>query len=222
MQATPPPLPQFSLELSDSEEEETDGEDGETINLETLTLTEPPAALPPSLSLSPSLSSSSSLSPSSAHTARPAQPPPSDGFKVPFPVDKESRLNAFPMLGGPQRAGGSGSGLRRKVPLAPGCSPLDWARLLTSGRNMRGGVQQLARYTPEELAEHRKRDDIWMALQGKVYNVTQYLKFHPGGAGQLMRGAGKDATELFMKVHPWVNVDGLLEKCHVGYLVKER
>ncbi|KAJ3173270.1 hypothetical protein HDU88_004732 [Geranomyces variabilis] len=125
------------------------------------------------------------------------------------------------MLGGPQRAG-SGSGLRRKVPLAPGCSPLDWARLLTSGRNMRGGVQQLARFTPEELAEHRKRDDVWMALQGKVYNVTQYVKFHPGGAGQLMRGAGKDATDLFMKVHPWVNVDGLLEKCHIGYLVKEK
>lgn len=53
-----------------------------------------------------------------------------------------------------------------------------------------------------------------------MYNVTHYLKFHPGGAGQLMRGAGKDATELFLSIHPWVNVDVLLEKCLVGYLVK--
>lgn len=34
-----------------------------------------------------------------------------------------------------------------------------------------------------------------------------------------MRGAGKDATELFMKIHPWVNVDMLLDKCFVGYLI---
>ncbi|KAI8818425.1 cytochrome b5-like heme/steroid binding domain-containing protein [Fimicolochytrium jonesii] len=125
------------------------------------------------------------------------------------------------MLGGPQRAS-SPSTPRKKVPLAPGHSPLDWARLLFSGRDLRGGVKQLARFTPSEVAQHRSRDDCWMAVQGNVYNVTHYIKFHPGGAGQLLRGAGKDATELFMKVHPWVNVDGLLGKCQVGYLVKER
>ncbi|KAI8815978.1 uncharacterized protein EV422DRAFT_610606 [Fimicolochytrium jonesii] len=110
------------------------------------------------------------------------------------------------MLGGPQRAS-SPSTPRKKVSLAPGRSPLDWARLLFSGRDLRGGVKQLARFTPSE---------------GNVYNVTHYIKFQPGGAGQLLRGAGKDATEVFMKVHPWVNVDGLLGKCQVGYLVKER
>lgn len=43
-----------------------------------------------------------------------------------------------------------------------------------------------------------------------------------GGVGQLMRGAGKDGTQLFMKVHPWVNVDRILDKCHVGYLIPEK
>ncbi|KAI8907707.1 cytochrome b5-like heme/steroid binding domain-containing protein, partial [Powellomyces hirtus] len=132
-------------------------------------------------------------------------------------ADRDAKLNAFPALNGPQRAGVLGSA-RRKVPLEPGHSPLDWARLLTSGKNLRG-VPQLARYTLADVAAHRKRDDCWMSIQGKVYNVTHYMKFHPGGAGQLMRGAGKDATELFMKVHPWVNVDTLLDKCQVGYLV---
>lgn len=33
-----------------------------------------------------------------------------------------------------------------------------------------------------------------------------------------MRGAGMDATQLFDKVHPWVNYDSLLAKCLVGPL----
>ncbi|KAJ3057199.1 NADPH-cytochrome P450 reductase, partial [Rhizoclosmatium hyalinum] len=38
----------------------------------------------------------------------------------------------------------------------------------------------------------------------------------------LMRGAGIDATELFMKVHPWVNMDYIMgDKCLVGYLIPE-
>jgi hypothetical protein len=33
----------------------------------------------------------------------------------------------------------------------------------------------------------------------KVYNVTRFLKYHPGRKAQLMRGAGVDCTELFDK-----------------------
>ena len=37
---------------------------------------------------------------------------------------------------------------------------------------------------------------------GKVYNMTPYMKFHPGGVDELMRGAGKDCTILFNEVRP--------------------
>ncbi|KAI9093132.1 cytochrome b5-like heme/steroid binding domain-containing protein, partial [Phlyctochytrium arcticum] len=132
----------------------------------------------------------------------------------------------FPMISSHQRVSAPSSSStapnpRRKVPLTPGHSPLDWARLLTTSPAslLRGPSHtRLERYTLTQIREHRSRTDVWMAIRGKVYNCTSYVKFHPGGAGQLMRGAGKDATELFMKVHPWVNVDGLLEKCCVGYL----
>lgn len=60
-----------------------------------------------------------------------------------------------------------------------------------------------------------------MALDGKVYNVSAYLPFHPGGEREVLRGAGKDATALFMQVHPWVNVTGMLGECLIGYLVPE-
>lgn len=57
-----------------------------------------------------------------------------------------------------------------------------------------------------------------MVLRGKVYNISPYLRFHPGGVPILMKAAGKDGTALFSKYHPWVNADALLEKCLVGLL----
>lgn len=27
----------------------------------------------------------------------------------------------------------------------------------------------------EELKQHRRRDDVWIAIHGKVYNVTEFL-----------------------------------------------
>jgi len=47
------------------------------------------------------------------------------------------------------------------------------------------------------LKKHNKREDAWTALQGRVYNITPYLPFHPGGVDELMRVAGRDGTRLF-------------------------
>lgn len=53
------------------------------------------------------------------------------------------------------------------------------------------------RIPPSILKQHNKRDDAWTAIYGKVYNVTAYLPFHPGGVKALMRAAGRDGTKLF-------------------------
>ncbi|KAL0954400.1 hypothetical protein HGRIS_003384 [Hohenbuehelia grisea] len=109
---------------------------------------------------------------------------------------------------------------RTKVALAPGHSPLDWANLKTSGEDLRG-VDTLMRITPSMLKQHNKRDDAWSAFSGKVYNITPYLAFHPGGERELMRVAGRDGTKLFGLTHAWVNVDYMLDACMVGFLVPE-
>lgn len=36
-----------------------------------------------------------------------------------------------------------------------------------------------------------------MAVNGKVYDVTPYLNYHPGGAKQLLRGAGKAGLSCY-------------------------
>jgi len=71
------------------------------------------------------------------------------------------------------------------------------------------------------LKEHKSPDDAWSAIGGKVYNITPYLKFHPGGEKELMRVAGRDGTKLFGLTHAWVNVDFMLDACLVGFLVSE-
>jgi cytochrome b involved in lipid metabolism len=103
------------------------------------------------------------------------------------------------------------------------------------------------RIPPSVLKQHRTKEDAWSAFNGKVYNITPYLAFHPGGERELMRVAGRDGTELFsecslflffsltlilnhlrfyllirpVKTHAWVNIDFMLDSCMVGFLVSE-
>jgi len=67
----------------------------------------------------------------------------------------------------------------------------------------------------------RKGKPAWSVYAGKVYHISPYLKFHPGGEGQLMRAAGKDGEKLFMEAHPWVNWENMMSSCLVGVLVSE-
>lgn len=49
-----------------------------------------------------------------------------------------------------------------------------------------------------EVARHAAKEDCWLAIEGKVYDVTEFIESakHPGGAA-ILEGCGKDATELF-------------------------
>lgn len=119
--------------------------------------------------------------------------------------------------------------LREKVVLQPGHSPLDWATLTSkTPRHVLRGVgpevppPAFVSIPKSELRKHDKKDDCWMVINGKVFNVTPYINFHPGGAEQLLRCAGKDGTALFNKYHSWVNPDRLLDHCLIGQLSNER
>ncbi|KAG2073041.1 cytochrome b5 [Suillus decipiens] len=109
---------------------------------------------------------------------------------------------------------------RDRVALAPGFGPLDWGNLKASGQNLRG-VDELMRIPQSVLKLHNKKEDAWTAINGKVYNITPYLSYRPGGEKELMRVAGRDGTKLFSLTHAWVNADFMLDACLVGFLVSE-
>ncbi|XP_058117878.1 cytochrome b5 reductase 4 [Anopheles ziemanni] len=119
----------------------------------------------------------------------------------------------------PKQSSSSATGNpRNKTALKPGHSLMDWIRLGNSGTDLTGTGGRVQPVSHAELAKHDRLDDAWMAIRGKVYNVTRYMNFHPGGADELIRGIGKDATKLFEEVHAWVNYESLLAKCYVGPL----
>lgn len=114
---------------------------------------------------------------------------------------------------------------RMKVELTPGHSPLDWATLTSSGKNLRGVPENLPylKVPLKELRNHngRKGRDAWTVLGGRVYNITPYLPYHPGGEEELLKCAGRNGDKLFNEVHPWVNWEGMLQACLVGIAVKD-
>jgi cytochrome b involved in lipid metabolism len=82
-----------------------------------------------------------------------------------------------------------------KVPTGTGFSNYEWLQKSFPQRTP-------VRVTALELARHNSDGDVWMAIQGKVYDISEYISYHPGGKYQILRGKGIDATELFFKVHP--------------------
>ncbi|RCH99155.1 hypothetical protein CU098_006754 [Rhizopus stolonifer] len=56
--------------------------------------------------------------------------------------------------------------------------------------------------SPQEVAQHNTKDDIWVIIHGKVYDLTQFLPEHPGGQKIILKYAGKDATSAFEPIHP--------------------
>eukprot|EP01062_Namystynia_karyoxenos_P030533 TRINITY_DN227_c0_g1_i1.p1 TRINITY_DN227_c0_g1~~TRINITY_DN227_c0_g1_i1.p1 ORF type:complete len:526 (+),score=228.70 TRINITY_DN227_c0_g1_i1:104-1681(+) len=55
--------------------------------------------------------------------------------------------------------------------------------------------------TLDELKQHNKSGDMWMAVDGDVYDLSKFERLHPGGASVLRPHAGKDATEAFWGLH---------------------
>ena len=72
----------------------------------------------------------------------------------------------------------------------------------------------------EELKQHDKPGDLWISIQGKVYNVTDWAKVHPGGDIPLLNLAGQDVTDAFIAYHPGTAWQ-YLDKFFTGYYLKD-
>lgn len=51
-------------------------------------------------------------------------------------------------------------------------------------------------YSLEEVAQHSTPEDCWLAIDGEVYDVSNFVSEHPGGE-EILKGCGKDASTLF-------------------------
>eukprot|EP00457_Paulinella_chromatophora_P003753 gb/GEZN01003761.1/.p1 GENE.gb/GEZN01003761.1/~~gb/GEZN01003761.1/.p1 ORF type:complete len:546 (+),score=78.53 gb/GEZN01003761.1/:46-1683(+) len=67
----------------------------------------------------------------------------------------------------------------------------------------------------EELASHNNEESAWIAIRGFVYDVTKFVKFHPGGRLVLLRFAGTECTQDYDQHHN----DLVLYKYHKKFVI---
>ncbi|CAG8489278.1 9106_t:CDS:2 [Funneliformis mosseae] len=75
------------------------------------------------------------------------------------------------------------------------------------------------KFTWEELADHNKANDAYVAIRGNVYDITNFIKRHPGGEDILLFAAGRDATQAFETYHELGKPDLVLKKYFIGTLI---
>lgn len=59
----------------------------------------------------------------------------------------------------------------------------------------------LKQYTREQVRCHATENDIWIIIDTMVYNMSDFIDLHPGGAFPILEYAGKDATDAFYGLH---------------------
>ncbi len=73
-------------------------------------------------------------------------------------------------------------------------------------------------YALVDVAKHNSATDCWMAISGKVYDVTSYVDNHPGGPA-ILKGCGQDATTIFNSVPKHSGkADSILPTYYIGDL----
>eukprot|EP00747_Dinoflagellata_sp_TGD_P151088 gnl/TRDRNA2_/TRDRNA2_177178_c0_seq3.p1 gnl/TRDRNA2_/TRDRNA2_177178_c0~~gnl/TRDRNA2_/TRDRNA2_177178_c0_seq3.p1 ORF type:complete len:528 (-),score=131.16 gnl/TRDRNA2_/TRDRNA2_177178_c0_seq3:326-1831(-) len=68
----------------------------------------------------------------------------------------------------------------------------------------------------EEVAKHGSQEDCWVVLNGQAYDLTGFLDEHPGGAGIIVKYAGRDASRAFNPIHPKDITKTLPKEAHKG------
>ncbi|EIE91115.1 hypothetical protein RO3G_15826 [Rhizopus delemar RA 99-880] len=51
-------------------------------------------------------------------------------------------------------------------------------------------------FTLKEIETHNSLKSLWVIFNGRVYDITEFVKDHPGGDDLLLQYAGQDITEV--------------------------
>lgn len=125
----------------------------------------------------------------------------------------------------------SGHQLRALLPAASKSEPIAKAADVTPPPQMKSAVYRQASdpepenslplITLEELSSHTSEASCWVALGGIVYDVTEFVREHPGGAEAVLGAGGQDLEGFWAQYRVHFNGEAMaaLSRCHkVGRL----
>jgi alkylation response protein AidB-like acyl-CoA dehydrogenase len=56
-------------------------------------------------------------------------------------------------------------------------------------------------FSKADVAKHNTQEDLWVIIDGKVYDLTKFGRLHPGGLNIILTVAGQEATQQFDLYH---------------------
>jgi len=56
-------------------------------------------------------------------------------------------------------------------------------------------------YTLAQVSERNSAAECWVVIDGGVYDLTQWIRSHPGGSGAILNLCGKDGSASFTSQH---------------------
>lgn len=92
-----------------------------------------------------------------------------------------------------------------------------WTRQLSRSTS----VTKTRQYSLKEVASHCTEESCWMVVSDKVYDLTEFLDFHPAGVEIMLEHAGTDASTVFFEKGHSLGAQLMLEKYFIGDLIKE-
>jgi nitrate reductase (NAD(P)H) len=75
-------------------------------------------------------------------------------------------------------------------------------------------------FTRQEIEKHDKEKDCWLVVDGKVYDATSVLEWHPGGKAAILGHAGKvhqETSDEFASIHDGYASQKLNGLCHPSH-----
>ncbi|XP_059158191.1 uncharacterized protein LOC131942373, partial [Physella acuta] len=75
-------------------------------------------------------------------------------------------------------------------------------------------------YSRLEVADHCCSESCWIIVNNKVYDVTRFLRIHPGGDDIILEYAGHDATTSFIDKGHSLDAYSMLSEYYVGEVTK--
>ncbi|MCW2284013.1 cytochrome b involved in lipid metabolism [Rhodoblastus acidophilus] len=96
-----------------------------------------------------------------------------------------------------------------------------WLIGFSQPRTMAEDIKVKKSYTLADVAAHASPRDCWMAIGGKVYDVTTYLPDHPSRPEVIEVWCGKEATTAYETKMKGRRHSGTADQMLQGYFIGE-